>query len=64
MEAAQLRVQVEALRTTRDDLEQRLGLVAAQVRSLTSTLSGTYTAQQGVGPQGVQSHGSGRRGSQ
>ena len=64
MEAAQLRVEVEALRRTRDDLQQRLGVAEAQVRSLTSTLSATYTAQQGVGPPGVQSQGSARSGSQ
>ena len=52
---------MEAPRRTRDDLRQRLGVAEAQVRSLTSTLSATYIAQQGVGPLGVQSQGSGRR---
>ena len=60
VEAAQLRLEVEALRRTRDDLQQRLRVAEAQVRSLTSTLSATYTAQQA----GVQSQGSGRSGSQ
>ena len=64
VEAAQLRVEVEALRRTRDDLQRRPGVGEAQVRSLTSTLSATYTARQGVGPQRVQSQGSGRIGSQ
>ena len=36
-------------------------MAEAQVRSLTSTLSATYTAEQGVGPRGVQSQGSGSR---
>ena len=64
MEAAQLRVEVEALRKTRDDLLQLLGVPEAQVRSLTSTLSANYTAQVGVGPPGVHSQCSGRSGSQ
>ena len=65
MEAPQLRVEVEALRRRGDDLQQRVGMAEAQVRSLTSALSATYTAQQGVGPPGVQSHGSeGTNGSQ
>ena len=33
----------------------------AQERSLTSTLSASFTAQQGLAPQGVQSQGSGSR---
>ena len=37
------------------------GVTEAQLRSLTSTLSATFTAQQGLGPQGVQSQGSGSR---
>ena len=51
---------MEASQRTRDDLEQRLGVAEAQVRSLTSTLSATYTAQQA----GVQSQGIGKSGSQ
>ena len=54
VEAAQLRVEVEAQRSRGDDLQQRLGVVEAQVRSLTSTLSATFTAQPGLGPPGVQ----------
>ena len=54
-------MEVEALRRRGDDLEQRLGVAEAQVRSLTSTLSATYTAQQGLGPPGVQSQGGGSR---
>ena len=61
VEAAQLRVEVEAQRRRGDDLQQRLGVAEAQVPSLTSTLSATFTAQQGLGPQGVQSQGSGSR---
>ena len=50
VEAPQLRLEVEALRRTRDDLQRRLGVAKAQVRSLTSTLSATYTAsRQGCG---------------
>ena len=65
VEAAHLRVEVEAQRRRGDDLQQRLGVAEAQVRSLTSTLSATFTAQQGLGPQGMQSQGSGgRNGSQ
>ena len=64
VEASALRVEVAALRSRGDDLQQRLGVAEAQVRSLTSTLNATYTAQQGVGPPGVQSQGSGRSGSQ
>ena len=44
VEAAQLRVEVEAQRSRGDDLQQRLGVAEAQVRSLTSTLSATFTA--------------------
>ena len=58
VEAAQLRVEVEALWSRGDDLQQRLGVAGAQVRSLTSTLSATYCAHKGVGPLGVQSQGS------
>ena len=61
VEAAQLRVEVEAQRRRGDDLQQRLGVAEAHVRSLTSTLSATFTAQQGLGPPGVQSQGSGSR---
>ena len=61
VEVAQLRVEVEAQRRRGDDLQQCLGVAKAQVRSLTSTLSATFTAQQGLGPQGVQSQGSGSR---
>ena len=56
VQAAVLRVEVEALRRTRDDLQQRLGVAEAQVRSLTST----FTAQHA----GLQSQGSGRSGCQ
>ena len=48
VEAAQLRVEVEGQRRRRDDLQQRLGVAEAQVRSLTSTLGATFTAQQGL----------------
>ena len=61
MEAAQLRVEVEVQRRRGDDLQQRRGVAEAQVRSLTSTLSATFTTQQGLAPQGVQSQGSGSR---
>ena len=61
VEAAALRVQVEALQRRGDDHQQRLGVAEAHVRRLTSTLSASFTAQQGMGPPGVQSHGSGRR---
>ena len=64
VEAAQLRVEVEALQRTSDDLQQRLGVAEVQVRSLTSILRATYTAQHGEGPPWVQSQGSGRSGSQ
>ena len=61
MEAAALRVELEAQRRRGDDLQQRLGVAEAQVRTLTSTLSASLTAQQGLGPPGVQSQGSGSR---
>ena len=61
VEAAGLRVEVEALRSRGDDLQQRLGVAEAQVRSLTSTLSASFTAQRGLGPPRVQSQGSGSR---
>ena len=61
VEVAGLRVEVEALQTRGYDLQQRLGVAEAQVCSLTSTLSATFTAQQGMGPPGVQSQGSGSR---
>ena len=60
-EAAQLRVEVEAQRRRGDDLQQGPGVAEAQVRTLTSTLTASFTAQQGLGPQGVQSEGSGSR---
>ena len=59
VEASQLRVEVEVLRRSGYDLQKRLGVAEAQVRSLTSTLSATFTAHQGVGPPGAQSQGSG-----
>ena len=61
VEAAALRLEVEAQRRRRDDFQQRLGVAKAQVRTLTSTLTASFTAQQGLGPQGVQSQGSGSR---
>ena len=61
VEAARLRVDVEALQRRGGDLQQRLGVAEAQVCSITSTLSATFTAQQGLGPPGVQSQGSGSR---
>ena len=61
VEAAQLRLEVEGQRRRGDDLQQRLGVAEAQVRSLTSTLSSSFTAQQGLAPQGVHSQGSGSR---
>ena len=61
MEAAALRVEVEAHRRREDDLQERLGVAEAQVRTLTSTRTASFTAQQGLGPQGVQSQGSGSR---
>ena len=54
-------MEVEAQRRRGDDLQQRLGVAEAQVRTLTSTLTASFTAQQGLGPQGVQSQGSGSR---
>ena len=44
VEAAALRVEVEALQRRGDDLQQRLGVVEAQVRGLTSTLSASFNA--------------------
>ena len=61
VEAAKLRVKVEGQQRRGDDLQQRLGVAEAQVRSLTSTLSASFTAQHGLAPQGVQSQGSGSR---
>ena len=56
---------MEAQRSRGDDLQQRLGVAEAQVRTLASTLSASFTAQQGLGPPGVQSQGSeSRSGSQ
>ena len=61
VEAAQLRVEVEGQRSRGDDLQHRLGVAEAQVRSLTSTLSASFAAQQGLAPQGVHNQGSGSR---
>ena len=61
VEAAQLRVEVEGQRRRGDDLQQRLGVAEAQVRSLTFTLLASFTAQQGLAPQGLQSQASGSR---
>ena len=61
VKAAVVRVEVEALRSRGDDLQQHLGVAEAQVRSLTSTLSAPFTAQQGRVPPGLQSQGSGSR---
>ena len=61
MAAAALRLEVEALRSRGDDLQQRLGVAEAQMRILTSTLSASFTAQQGLGPPGVHNQGSGSR---
>ena len=61
VEAAQLRVEVGGQRRRGDDLQQRLGVAEAQVRSLTSTLSASFGAQQRLAPQGVRSQGSGSR---
>ena len=61
VEAAGLRVWVEALRRWGEYLQQRLGVAEAQVRTLTSTPSATYTAKQELGPLGVPSQGSGSR---
>ena len=61
VEAAAVREEVEALHRTGDDLQQRLGVAEAQVCTLTSTLTASFTAQQGLGPPGVQSQGSGSR---
>ena len=44
VEAAQLRVEVEAQQRRGDDLQQCLGLAEAQVRTLTSTLTASFTA--------------------
>ena len=65
MEASALRQEVEALQRRGEDLQQRPGVAEAQVRSLTSTLSASFTAQQALGPPGMQSQGSrSRSGSQ
>ena len=68
VEAAGLRVVLEALRRRREDLQRRLGVAEAQVRGLTSTLIATYSAHpnsinnlQAVGPPGVQSQVSGSK---
>ena len=61
VEAAQLRGEVEGQRRRGDDLQQRLGVAESQLGSLTCTLSATFTAQQWLAPQGVQSQGSGSR---
>ena len=44
VEAAQLRVEVEAQRRRGDDLQQCPGVAEAQVRTLTSTLTASLTA--------------------
>ena len=44
VEAAQLRVEVEALWSKGYDLQQRLGVAEAQLHNLTSTLGATYSA--------------------
>ena len=51
-EEGRRKAEVAALQTRGDDLQQRLGVAEAQVRSLTSTLSASFTAQQGLGRQG------------
>ena len=61
VEAAGLRVAVEALRRGGGRPPAAPGGAEAQVRSLTSTLTATYSAHQGTGPLWVQSQGSGRR---
>ena len=61
VEAAALSVEVQALQRRGEDLQKRLGVAKAWVRSLTSTLSACFTAQQGLEPPGVQSQGSGSR---
>ena len=61
VEAAELGMEVEALRRRGDDLQQRLGVAEAHLCSLISTLSSTYIAQQVLGPPGVHSEGRGRR---
>ena len=52
VEAAQLRVEVEAQRRRGHDLQQRLGVAEAQLRTLTSTLTASFTAQQGLSRKG------------
>ena len=61
VEAARLRVDVEGQRRRGDDLQQRLGVAEAHVRTLTATLTASFTAKQGLAPQGVQRQGSGSR---
>ena len=61
VEAAQLRVEVQAQRRRGDDLQQRLEVAELQVHNLTSAFTASFTAQQGLGPQGAQSLGSGSR---
>ena len=48
VEVAGVKVHLEALRRTRDDLQQGLGVAEAQVHSLSTTLSAAFIAQQGV----------------
>ena len=43
---------VETLQKGKEDLQQRLGLAETQVHTLTSTLSATFSAEQGVHCQG------------
>ena len=52
MEAAGLRVEVEALRKAKDELQLRLGVAETHVCALTSTLNATFSGQQGVQSQG------------
>ena len=47
VEVAQHGVEVEAQRRRGDDLQQRLGVAEAQVRTLTCILTASFTAQQG-----------------
>ena len=52
VEAAQLRVELEGQQRRGDDLQQRLGVPEAQVRTLTSTLTASFTAQHRLGRKG------------
>ena len=57
VEATQLRVEVGGQWRRGDDTKQRLGVAEPQVRTLTSTLTASFTAQQGLAPRRVQSQG-------